>query len=117
MGGKKGGQAGEARPLIVDEGMRTVDQLQLPVFSETEVATSQPVMVTPGRQRAAMVIWERDDEPRFCFITLEIRDGDGQLMVLRNAQVARGEAWVEALNELRVWAEEAWYDTHAPFEG
>lgn len=92
-----------------------MDQLQFPEFPERETSRVQTVLMTPARQRARLVIWERDDEPDFVVITLEAHDGNRDILVLRNGTAPRDEGWVSALAVLCGWAREAWYETHSPF--
>lgn len=91
-------------------------QLQFPEFPQGETRSAQTVLYTPPRQRARLVIWERDDEPDFVVVTFEAHDGDGNILVLRNGAVPRDEVWASALSTLVGWAREGWYDTHSPFD-
>lgn len=93
-----------------------MDQLQFPEFPQGETRSAQTVLMTPARQRARLVIWERDDEPDFVVVTLEAHDGDRNILVLRNGTAPRDQAWQSALALLVGWAREAWYDTHGPFD-
>lgn len=74
-----------------------------------------PVLITPPRQVATFTIWERDDEPDYVLWRVEIRGGDGHLIVLRQAWSARDQAWQSAGNDGLAVLREAWYESHGPF--
>lgn len=92
-----------------------MEQLTFPSFPASETHQQQAVFITPDRQRAQLTIWERDDEPDMVVVTLQVDDGDGTLLVLRNGTARRDETWWSALTQLGLWAQEAWYETHLPF--
>lgn len=90
-------------------------QLEFPEFPQTECRTVQPVLMTPGRQKAVITIWERDDEPDAVLVSIDAHDGDGHLLASITAIARRTEAWSDALDRARLIASELWYETHSPY--
>lgn len=77
----------------------------------------QTCLVTPPRQRWTLAIWERDDEPDLVAIGVDAHDANGILLASWRGFAPRDEMYEAALTYIAAFVKEAWYETHAPFDG